>query len=292
MASLAIGDPVRTRQVDRCGHKQVPLIVGGTPAKPREFPHMALIGYAALSGKEWNCGGSLISERWVVTAGHCSQTRLGPAKFVRLGEFDRTKTTDDARPEDFTVVQNIPHPDYLTNSTYNDIALLQLDRTATLSPYIRPICLPQTKEIKEKRAVASGWGLIEYQGEKSDLLLKVTLELFPSNECNTVYGKELKWKNGLNETQQICAGSRSSIEDTCEGDSGKITSDPSLYHIKNNFVYIILGGPIQVYHPNQYCMYTIIGITSFGKSCGLAGTPGVYTRLHTYVPWIEKIIWP
>lgn len=39
-------------------------------------------------------------------------------------------------------------------------------------------------------------------------------------------------------------------------------------------------------------MYTIVGVTSFGKSCGTIGVPGVYTRIYAYNDWIENIVWP
>jgi secreted trypsin-like serine protease len=47
------------------------LIVGGVRANPDEFPHMAAIGYQNLDKVSYECGGSLISERFVLTAAHC-----------------------------------------------------------------------------------------------------------------------------------------------------------------------------------------------------------------------------
>lgn len=39
-------------------------------------------------------------------------------------------------------------------------------------------------------------------------------------------------------------------------------------------------------------MYNVIGVTSFGKLCGLLETPGVYTRVSNYIKWIEDTVWP
>lgn len=59
-------------KLEKCLFKYVPLIIGGENATAGEFPHMALLGYTTANGKiSWECGGSLISEKFVLTAGHC-----------------------------------------------------------------------------------------------------------------------------------------------------------------------------------------------------------------------------
>lgn len=72
--SLAVDAKNDRIRVDKCGHKTVPLIVGGELAKPREFPHMALLGYDK-GGVRWSCGGTLVSDQYVLSAGHCLRTR-------------------------------------------------------------------------------------------------------------------------------------------------------------------------------------------------------------------------
>lgn len=52
------------------------------------------------------------------------------------------------------------------------------------------------------------------------------------------------------------------------------------------------GGPLQVTSNENKCIYKIVGITSFGKFCGERNAPGVYTRVSSFVPWIESIVWP
>ncbi|KAJ8705465.1 hypothetical protein PYW08_012511 [Mythimna loreyi] len=69
----------------------------------------------------------------------------------------------------------------------------------------------------------------------------------------------------------MCYGNREEIKDTWEGDS---------------------GGPLQSTSHLSDCLFTILGVTSYGKSCGFAGGAGMYTRVYHYVPWIESIVWP
>lgn len=52
------------------------------------------------------------------------------------------------------------------------------------------------------------------------------------------------------------------------------------------------GGPIQVSTATNICLYHIVGITSFGSPfCGQRNSPGVYTRVSSYLDWIESKVW-
>lgn len=258
-----------------------PFIVDGTKAQGREFPFMALLGTTERNRKEinWDCGGTLVHPRFVVTAAHCLVTtetkeeRLdpnfdSPKYVVRLGELDYKNNTDDARPQDFKVVNYVVHPDYddgdEEDNFKNDIAIIELDRNATLDEYVAPACLPPSSGNENIQLTAAGWGYTKDSGKKSSHLLKVDLERFSDNMCQ----ERLELK--LDTRTQFCAGSSNSNGDTCNGDS---------------------GGPIFVQHPRYNCLKLLIGITSYGQVCGIRGLPSVYTKVHLYTDWIESIVW-
>ncbi|XP_060525026.1 clotting factor G beta subunit-like isoform X2 [Cylas formicarius] len=261
---------------DECEFDKVELVVGGTLAEPKEFPHMAQIGYGEAHEVSWACGGSLISENFVLTAGHCLWRRnRGNASFVRLGV---TNQSDTSQVQIQRVQRTFKFPRYVLVSHYNDVGLIRLEKNVEINSYVRPACIHHTPKILEhSKVIATGWGATAWAGDGSSQLLKVTLETFSHQRCNATYKRTFsgRLKSGILDDLMICAGSENDIKDTCQGDS---------------------GGPLQIYHEGDRdirCMYDVVGITSFGIGCGLStNIPGVYTRVSNYVQWIEDIVWP
>ncbi|CAH2101015.1 unnamed protein product [Euphydryas editha] len=253
-----------------CNHKGTQLIVGGEEAAAAEFPHMVLLGLEKGTVISWVCGGTLISERFILTAGHCtSSSEYGKVRYGRTGVLKRTDSTDSLHV--YVISNIIKHPQYKPPSRYNDIALLKTDRDIILDQFVVPACLDVGSPNSYERALASGWGSTSDRGDVSDILQKVTLEKFSSAECSDMFGKNRRLEFGFDVNTQICYGDKNERKDTCQGDS---------------------GGPLQLYHQQIHCMYTVVGVTSFGRKCGYIGEPGVYTRVASYVPWIESIVWP
>jgi secreted trypsin-like serine protease len=158
VASLAFDSSVQDVSVTACDAVTA-LVVGGVNANAGEFPHMAAIGYPDFNGDlSFKCGGSLISERFVLTAAHCSVTDRTKPSVVRLGDLN-LGAKDAGLPElDIPIESFISHESYNKESRENDIAVIKMRQAAPLTKNIRPACLQQVEKIDKPEAIATGWG--------------------------------------------------------------------------------------------------------------------------------------
>ncbi|EDW59936.2 serine protease grass [Drosophila virilis] len=248
--------------------------IGGTEVKLMSRPWMALLMFIYNGTEEFNCAGTLITNRFVLTAAHCFNRQ--ELMFVRLGEHKISNTTDCAwvksrlicapPVEDISFEKIIVHEDYSQQSKHNDIALVKLSRDVEFKRHIRPICLPvnatlqqQPEEMEEFHV--TGWGKTEKElvsdDPKETAILKKQRDV-----CQKFFVSEVR-------KSQLCAGNLG--KDSCNGDSG----GPLLY--------------LSEYNENQ--RYVQFGIVSYGSiDCGNE-YPGVYTNVGSYMRWIaDKII--
>uniref|UniRef100_A0A182WMS8 CLIP domain-containing serine protease n=1 Tax=Anopheles minimus TaxID=112268 RepID=A0A182WMS8_9DIPT len=261
-----------------CGVQLSDRIVGGQPTKIDEFPWTALIEYQKPDGRfGFHCGGSIINERYIVTAAHCinSIPRNWKVHRVRLGEWDLGSSSDceddfcSVAPIDLDIEKIIVHTGYDTRdkSHHNDIALIRFNREIHYSATVRPICLPLADTIRNRAhagltSYAAGWGKTE-TATASQKKLKVELKVTDLKDCAPVYQRN----SIIIDSTQMCAGGVR-LKDTCSGDS---------------------GGPLMRQIAGAWYL---IGVVSFGpQKCGTAGVPGVYTNVAEYVDWIRDNIY-
>ncbi|KAM3955021.1 venom protease-like isoform 2-T6 [Aphomia sociella] len=145
--------------------------VGGKDAKVLEFPNVVLLGYGEDSdARQWLCGGVVISERFILTAGHCTSTRdWGNVTHVAAEILKRDDVHENVV---YSIKRIIKHPEYRPPSKYNDIALLETDRPFEFSRALIPACLHSGFSVEDRNAVAIGWGALSYKGPKANVLQK------------------------------------------------------------------------------------------------------------------------
>ncbi|KAJ8015701.1 hypothetical protein DPEC_G00028850 [Dallia pectoralis] len=246
-----VQNPATTRRPVQHERSGSPRIVGGKTVTPGEIPwQVALV--LKPSGQLF-CGGSILSELWIVTAAHCLLDGQQGNFFVRVGEHNIN--VKEGTEQDHEVSRHVMHPLY--------IALLSRHTPITFSPHVRPICLGPTDFaeflMKENLATVSGWGKIHFLGLSSPTLQKVEVMFRDRTKC--------KGSNRLQITKNMfCAGYANEAKDSCQGDS---------------------GSP----HANRYYdTWFLTGIVSWGEECAKEGRFGVYTRVSQYYTWIRQVI--
>ncbi|PRY42580.1 S1 family peptidase [Umezawaea tangerina] len=197
---------------------------------------------SSTSGSQF-CGGSLVKGDKVVTAAHCVSGRTPASTRVVWGREDKQSTAG--------IVAGVTaiwvHPDYRTATAGSDVAVLTLDQSIN-STYL-PLATPADTDLYTAGTSTTvlGWGTTSSGGSASRYLLKATVPLTSDETCQTAYPQ-------YSSLSMVCAGFPEGGVDTCQGDSG----GP-----------IVAGGKL-------------IGATSWGRGCALAGYPGVYSRVASY----------
>ncbi|XP_063911595.1 serine protease snake-like [Zophobas morio] len=257
-----------TKENRLCGHNIAKRVINGRPAGRVEFPHMALLAISGAGSLRWLCGGSLISERYVLTAGRC--LAFGDIDEPNLVLFGITSFNDPNHMQKLRIGNNLIHPGFNRTHHNHDIGLILLHEPVEINSYVRPACLNTHFDIPATKVMATGWGSREYAVGVSEELFSATLDVAEYKICNKSDANTRRRKRGLNDIH-ICTGQGNGQKDTCQGDS---------------------GGALQIYHNKDptRCMYDIVGVTSFRKGCSRA--PSVHTRVSEYIKWIEDIVWP
>ena len=64
--------------------------------------------------------------------------------------------------QEIDVSERISHPDYVSKSKYNDIALLKLKTNVAFNEHVRPACLNTDENYDWSLALATGFGRLTY----------------------------------------------------------------------------------------------------------------------------------
>ncbi|XP_026207648.1 testisin-like [Anabas testudineus] len=259
-------------------------IVGGVDASAGSWPWQVSVHYYGSH----ICGGTLISNQWVLTAAHCIITNSTSPWTLYFGRV--TQSGPNVHEVNRTVSQVIVNPDYNNTFLNNDIALMKLSSPVNYTDYIKPICLASNSSQFQNSTLcwATGWGRLGNNQplQAYNILQEVQIPVIGNNQCSRDY-VSVASANITN--NMICAGQQG--KGTCQ--SRLIQSSKHLLYMLTAgkslcFVFPFQGdsgGPLQC---KQGSVWIQAGITSFGVPCALAGFPEVYTRVSQYETWITN----
>lgn len=269
--------------VSSCGRQQVgyrePRIVGGNNTYEGEFPWAVSIQRYG----NHHCGGVIVGKRWILTAAHCVRSQQVANLVVRTGGHTLTRSNNNINSHlerDYLVEQIIMHNDFsrydnLTASQMKssaninnaDIALLKLKHDIHWNELAWPVCFPHREagNFSGHDAIVIGWGKLNEKSEDfSNELQKVKLTIIDNKVCQNWFrqaGREMPIDDRI-----ICAGFKNGGKDACHGDSG----GPLLSKIDGHYV--------------------VVGVVSTGIGCARPLLPGLYSRVSSYIGWIERYV--
>ncbi|XP_020805857.1 trypsin-2 [Drosophila serrata] len=207
-------------------------------------------------GTNHMCGGSIISKRAILTAGHCMYSKRGmmiQARKLRVFAGTPRRLEEASTTQELRVKKVLPHPKYRPGKYRHDLGVLQLRDEVSPTEAAAIIPLADKATTPGQLCTVVGWGTVVQFGPSPDEAINGDLEVLPNSECTKLAN--------FNPKGMICARNRDDSEvDSCQGDS---------------------GGPL--ISENK-----LIGVVSFGEGCGEKYSAGVYTDVYYYHDWIVE----
>ncbi|KAL7011003.1 hypothetical protein ACKWTF_014041 [Chironomus riparius] len=259
-------------KVNECGTRPgaTALIVNGENFEKGTYPWMAVL---VKNNNDVHCGGVLISNRKVLTAGHCIHTKSFTEYNkkdlqVILGSHDLISRFEVSR-EIKKIDTIFPHPRWnpMVEKFDYDIAVIVLEEEVHFNNYIQPICLPNNNKIVKSITMGTviGYGKTEDRSKQfSNIPKRAQAPIYNYESCVRKFSD----LQSIASKTTFCGGHANGTG-ACTGDSGS-----GLFVSHNNIFYLR-------------------GLVSSSQNNNEIGCDvkkyAVYTNVTKFIEWINKI---
>ncbi|CAF1119608.1 unnamed protein product [Adineta steineri] len=254
------------------GTSLISRIVNGETSRAHSWPWQVLLVVIDRNQTPIAyCGGSIITNRHILTAAHCVHQHYPPFIFIFPGQH--TLNFSVSLKAGYLVNNIYIHEGYNV-LLHNDLAIITIEEPLRFDSSIHPICLatlnsPPLQPGEE--LIATGWGRISGAPNtaiRPSYLQQVKLAYVPTlhPNCSGLFPPELSAHPG-----QMCVGKPG--YNVCQGDS---------------------GGPLvrrmRIPNTETFC-WEQVGVTSATKDCGWNSTyPDIFINIPYYYDWIAATV--
>ncbi|MEU2452170.1 serine protease [Streptomyces sp. NPDC012765] len=238
------------------------VVIGGKPVKVADSPWVVALAsrdrFGGTRGGQF-CGGVVVAPTRVVTAAHClgAQVLGGPVESV--ADFRVIAGRTELRAADgreIAVRGARVNPAYDPVSNAGDLAVLELAEPVPAHHVLPMAETGHGAYAAGTGAAVYGWGDTSGFGDYAYALRAAAVTVLADEVCVRAYPGDADGQ--YRAESMVCAGDSGGGKDACQGDS---------------------GGPL-------VAQGRLIGLVSWGRGCGRADSPGVYTRIAPLVDFV------
>ncbi|XP_055388952.1 collagenase-like [Condylostylus longicornis] len=239
-------------------------LILGHEAEQNQFPWQVSITNYKKNGQINICGGTLISNQWILTAATCLGNESEKI-LIGLGS-NELKSPAIIRTATNTIIHKDFNPKDVRLPKHN-LAILKMNDTVNFTDWIEPILLPGEDQMglsfEGVKARNSGWGtkVIEIPNDK---------------KTSSSTTDSLNWHELTVISNQDCLSSYTDV--TNEALCTRVITG-------GNVCLSDIGGPLVILDPEGW---KLVGIASYTLDCD-SSYPAVFSRITSYLYWISEV---